>query len=61
MTYHATVLAPHPDHGMTGGLSEVPEHLRGYIDFAAIGRDAEIGGDIRAIRSGGSLYVFWNR
>jgi len=45
----------------TGGLSEVPERLRGYIDFAAIGRDAEIGGDIRAIRSGGSLYVFWNR
>ena len=45
----------------TGGLSEVPERLRGYIDFAAIGRDAELGGDIRAIRSGGSLYVFWNR
>ena len=45
----------------TGSLSEVPERLQPYIDFAAIGRDAELGGDIRAIRSGGSLYVFWNR
>lgn len=45
----------------TGGMHDVPEHLRGYIDFAAIGRDAELGGDIRAIRSGRSLYVFWNR
>lgn len=45
----------------TGGLSGVPDHLKNYIDFKAIGRDAELGGDIRAIRSGGSLYVFWNR
>lgn len=45
----------------TGGLAEVPERLQPYIDFAAIGRDAELGGDIRAIRSGGSLYVFRNR
>jgi len=45
----------------TGGLSEVPDRFHNYIDFKAIGRDAELGGDIRAIRSGGSLYVFWNR
>jgi antirestriction protein len=45
----------------SGGLTDVPDRFHNYIDFAAIGRDAEIGGDIRAIRSGGSLYVFWNR
>lgn len=33
-----------------------------FIDFKAIGRDAELGGDIRAIRGAdGRLYVFWNR
>lgn len=46
----------------TGGMHDVPERLQGYIDFAAIGRDAELGGDIRAIRGDdGRLYVFWNR
>jgi len=46
----------------TGGLEGVPKHLENYIDFKAIGRDAELGGDIRALRGAdGSLYVFWNR
>jgi antirestriction protein len=44
-----------------GELSNVPERLRGYIDFAAIGRDARLGGDIFDIEHDGRLYVFWNR
>lgn len=40
----------------TGGLSEMPEHLRNYFDFDAYGRDAQLGGDIYKIGS----HVFWN-
>lgn len=44
-----------------GELDKVPERLRAYIDFAAIGRDARLGGDIFDIEHDGKLYVFWNR
>lgn len=46
----------------TGGLDEVPERFRAYIDFERIGRDFELSGDFSAYRDGdhGRLYFFWN-
>ena len=46
----------------TGGLDEVPERFRAYIDFERIGRDFELSGDFSAYRDGdhGCLYFFWN-
>lgn len=46
----------------TGGLDEVPERFRAYIDFERIGRDFELSGDFSAYRDGdyGELYFFWN-
>lgn len=44
-----------------GGLSEIPERLRAYIDFDKLGRDAEYSGDIwTADLSNGTIAVFWN-
>ena len=45
----------------TGGLESVPERLRNYIDFDALGNDARLGGDIIPIGCGGDTYVFWSR
>lgn len=46
----------------TGGLENVPEHLRNYIDWDAVGRDAEVNGDIHTVETGfESIHVFWNR
>lgn len=44
----------------TGGLDEVPERFRNYIDFEAIGRDLRLGGDLTAYEHDGDLYFFWN-
>ncbi len=44
-----------------GWLREVPEHLRNYIDFAAMGRDMELGGEVFTIEAGGGkVHVFTN-
>ena len=44
----------------TGAMHEIPEHLRYYFDHSAYARDAELGGDMCFIRSGGSTYAFYN-
>lgn len=44
-----------------GDLKDVPERYRPYIDFAAMGRDLELGGDVWTTRVDGDLHVFWNR
>jgi|SRR6478736_4091446 len=44
----------------TGGLENVPESLRSYIDFERWAKDAEMGGDIFTVEQGGQLHVFWN-
>lgn len=46
----------------TGELSEIPERLRNYFDYAAYGRDLRLGGDLLVYRDGetGQLYFFWN-
>lgn len=45
----------------TGALSEVPEHLAYYFDYAAYARDLERGGDVwTAQASEGGVYVFDN-
>ena len=41
-------------------LRGVPEVVQQYFDFAAFGRDAELGGDIWTARAGGSFFVFQN-
>lgn len=45
----------------TGGLEGCPKHLQNYIDFKALGRDMELGGDIWTVRHNGSLHVFLSR
>jgi len=42
----------------TGGLSNVPESLRGYIDFARWARDLEMAGDIFSEEMSGEVHVF---
>lgn len=44
----------------TGGLSEVPERFRSYIDFERMGRDFELSGDFSGHWHQGTLYIFWN-
>lgn len=45
----------------TGCLSEVPQHLRNYIDFKSYAQDLELGGDYTFIRANWSeTYVFNN-
>jgi len=39
-------------------LSEVPEHLRGYVDMQSIARDMECGGGIFALRISSGTAVF---
>lgn len=45
----------------TGALAEIPENLRQYFDYDAWARDAELGGDVYALHSGGQVLVFENR
>ena len=46
----------------TGQLDALPANIRGYFDFEAFARDAELGGDIIAIEtSDGLTHVFWAR
>jgi antirestriction protein len=46
----------------TGGLEQVPEHIRGYIDYAAMARDMEMSGDVFTLEPGyGQVHVFWSR
>lgn len=44
----------------TGGLEDVPDHLKNYIDFEAYARDARLGGDVVFARHNGNLWVFYN-
>lgn len=41
-------------------LKDIPEGLRNYIDYEAMGQDMEMGGDICTARVGGTLYIFDN-
>ncbi len=45
----------------SGQLQGLPENLRGYFDFGAFGRDAELGGDIVTFAVDGDIHVFWTR
>jgi antirestriction protein len=46
----------------TGQLNALPANIRGYFDFEAFARDAELGGDILAINTNDGLtHVFWAR
>jgi antirestriction protein len=44
----------------TGGLEDVPEHLKNYIDYESYARDAELGGDVTFVRHDGELWIFNN-
>lgn len=41
-------------------LDQIPDFLRGHIDWEGVARDMVYGGDIREIRHDGFSYVFWN-
>ena len=44
----------------TTELSEVPEHLRYYIDFELMARDLELGGDIITFETNNQTAIFSN-
>jgi len=46
---------------LTEQTSEVPEHLSRYIDYDAMGRDMELGGDVFTIQTGfQEVHIFWS-
>jgi antirestriction protein len=45
----------------SGDLAQLPERLRGYFDFEAFARDAQLSGDIFVIEVDGQHHVFWSR
>ncbi|WP_373533079.1 antirestriction protein ArdA [Vampirovibrio sp.] len=45
-----------------GGLEQVPEHIRGYINYATMARDMELCGDIFTLEAHvQEVHVFCNR
>lgn len=44
----------------TGGLSGVPAHLRGYIDFTSYARDAQLTGDMVFVKHAENVWAFRN-
>ncbi|WP_085589302.1 antirestriction protein ArdA [Pseudomonas sp. B14(2017)] len=44
----------------SGELREIPQHLRGYFDFAGYARDQELNGHYVFVEYGGTTYVFTN-
>lgn len=46
---------------LTEDTSEVPESLAFYIDYEAMGRDMELGGDVFTLETGHQeVHIFWN-
>ena len=44
----------------TGQTQDIPESIRYYIDFAGIGRDMELNGDVFTFETGfEEVHVFW--
>ena len=42
--------------------TQIPDNLRNYIDWADMGRDAELNGDVFTIKTGhDEVHVFWGR
>ena len=46
---------------LTEETSKIPEHLENYIDYDAMGRDLEMGGDIFTIETSyDEVHIFWS-
>ena len=49
------------DYAMHTHREEIPKSLKGYIDYAAMGRDIEVSGDIVTVETGfEELHVFYS-
>ncbi|VVN79452.1 antirestriction protein ArdA [Pseudomonas fluorescens] len=47
---------------ITEETTEIPEHLRYYINYEAMARDMELSGDVFTLETGyRQVHVFWNR
>jgi len=47
---------------LTEQTADIPAHLAPYIDYEAMGRDMELGGDIFTIETAfEQVHIFWNR
>lgn len=47
---------------LTEETNDIPEALAHYIDYEAMGRDFELGGDVFTIETGyQEVHIFWNR
>lgn len=46
---------------LTDETTQIPEHLRYYIDYEKMGRDMELSGDVFLIETGyEEVHIFWN-
>ena len=46
---------------LTEQTGDIPEHLAYYIDYARMGRDMELNGDVYTIETGfDEVHVFWS-
>lgn len=47
---------------LTQETTQIPDNLRNYIDWEAVGRDAELNGDVFTVKTGhDEVHVFWGR
>ena len=46
---------------ITEETTEIPDHLRGYIDYESMARDMELNGDIFTVELEGDVHIFANR
>ncbi|WP_339413582.1 antirestriction protein ArdA [Pseudomonas sp. EA_35y_Pfl2_R5] len=47
---------------LTEATSSIPPHLANYIDYTAMARDMECGGDVFTLETDfEQVHVFWNR
>lgn len=47
---------------LTEETTEIPESLRHYIDYEAMGRDMRLNGDVFTIETGyREVHIFWSR
>ncbi len=55
-------LADYAEQLTTETGTEIPENLRNYIDWASMGQDMELNGDVFIIEMGhNSVHIFWSR
>lgn len=54
-------LADYAEELSEGSIGDIPENIARYIDYEAMGRDMELGGDVFTLETNdGKVHIFWN-